>query len=89
MQEPKNLHRVKSQEGEKMKKAIDVLMLDGCTRREAEKHLKAGTRVFDDYADYAANMEADGMEPETETAIKRGKVQDVRMVEGFIIEYVM
>lgn len=29
------------------KSDIDILMLDGCTRSEAEKHLERGTVVFD------------------------------------------
>lgn len=28
---------------------IEILMQDGCTRAEAEKHLKNGTVVFDDF----------------------------------------
>ena len=28
---------------------VELLMLDGCTRSEAEKHLKNGTVVFSDF----------------------------------------
>lgn len=27
---------------------IEILMMDGCTKAEAEKHLKRGTTVFDE-----------------------------------------
>lgn len=30
---------------------IEILMLDGCTRSEAEKHLKNGTVIFTDLAE--------------------------------------
>ena len=28
---------------------IDILLEDGCTRREAEKHLKNGTTIYEDF----------------------------------------
>lgn len=28
---------------------LDILMMDGCTKSEAEKHLKKGTVVFQDF----------------------------------------
>lgn len=28
---------------------IEILMQDGCTRAEAEKHLKNGTTIFEDF----------------------------------------
>ena len=28
---------------------IEILMMDGCTKREAEKHLNNGSIVFDDF----------------------------------------
>lgn len=31
------------------KSDIDILMMDGCTRSEAQKHLERGTTVFDDF----------------------------------------
>lgn len=30
-------------------KDIEVLMMDGCTKAEAEKHLQKGAPVFDDF----------------------------------------
>lgn len=30
-------------------KEIEVLMMDGCTKSEAEKHLQKGASVFDDF----------------------------------------
>ena len=30
-------------------KDIEVLMMDGCTKSEAEKHLQKGASVFDDF----------------------------------------
>lgn len=32
-----------------MTREIEILMMDGCTRSEAEKHLNNGTVVFDDF----------------------------------------
>lgn len=32
-----------------MKYEIEILMMDGCTKNDAEKHLKNGTIVFDDF----------------------------------------
>ena len=32
-----------------MKKEIEILMMDGCTESEAEKHLKNGTIVITDF----------------------------------------
>ena len=32
-----------------MEKQIEILMEDRCTRAEAEKHLKNGTTIFDDF----------------------------------------
>ena len=32
-----------------IEKQIEILMEDGCTKLEAEKHLKNGTVVFDDF----------------------------------------
>lgn len=34
---------------------LEILMLDGCTRAEAEKHLKNGSAVFDE--DFEKNFE--------------------------------
>lgn len=30
---------------------VDVLMIDGCTRKEAERHLERGTTVFKDFVE--------------------------------------
>lgn len=35
---------------------VEVLMLDGCTRKEAEKHLERGTVVFESQ-DFEAHFE--------------------------------
>lgn len=31
---------------------IEILMLDHCTKKDAEKHLKMGTTVFEDFEKY-------------------------------------
>lgn len=31
-----------------IEKEISILMMDGCTKKEAEKHLKNGTIIFED-----------------------------------------
>ena len=70
---------------------MDVLMLDGCTRKEAEKHLENGTRVFGDIAEYIECMEADGysVPEDIEANIKAGKLADVHYIDGHVIEYVL
>ena len=70
---------------------MDVLILDGCTHREAEKHLKNGTRVFDSIAEYIECMEADGysVPEDIEANIKAGKLADVHYIDGHVIEYVL
>lgn len=30
---------------------LEVMMMDGCTKLDAEKHLKSGSMVFDDFAE--------------------------------------
>ena len=70
---------------------MDVLILDGCTHREAEKHLENGTRVFDSIAEYIECMEADGyrVPEDIEAKIKAGKLADVHYTDGHVIEYVL
>ena len=74
-----------------MGEIMDILMMDGCTRREAEKYLRNGTRVFDGVQEYAENLEADGIAvPEDlENMIMSGRCADVHDVDGYVIEYVM
>lgn len=74
-----------------MGEIMDILMMDGCTRREAEKYLRNGTRVFDGVQEYAENLEADGIAvPEDlENMIMSGMCADVHYVDGYVIEYVM
>lgn len=44
-----DIERIKQREGEAEMKEIEILMEDGCTKAEAEKHLKNGTTVFSDF----------------------------------------
>ena len=61
---------------------MDVLMLDGCTHREAEKHLKNGTRVFDSIAEYIECMEADGYSVQDDV---EEKINIVRNTESLFV----
>lgn len=46
-------------------KDIEVLMMDGCTKSEAEKHLKKGAMVFEDFEEnFNAYMNEWGIEEE-------------------------
>lgn len=40
-----------------MKTDVEILMLDGCTRSEAERHLKKGTIIFDGF-DFEKHFES-------------------------------
>lgn len=41
-----------SRKGEIMTRNIEILMMDGCTKSEAKKHLKNGTTVFEDFEEH-------------------------------------
>lgn len=49
-------------------KEIEILMLDGCTKAEAEKHLKKGTVIYSDleerFAEYMQEWNIDEEEQE-------------------------
>ena len=50
---------------------IEILMKDGCTRSDAEKHLKNGTVVFDDFEEnFEKYMEEWNCSPEQVAAYK-------------------
>ena len=56
---------------------IKILMEDGCTRSEAEKLLKNGTTIFDDFAEnFDKYME------EWKAGYAEGSEDYVKMVEG-------
>ncbi len=66
---------------------IEILMMDHCTRAEAEKHLSRGTLVFDDFEEffekYMSEWGIEGEEKEEyKTMIKDKKpVMDWGIVE--------
>lgn len=74
---------------------IEILKRDYCTEKEAEKHLKNGTVIYDlESWEYELNNENSGFEKEwTAENIKAGKVADISYVtyegEGYIIVYVL
>lgn len=84
-----------------IEKDIEILMKDGCTREEAEKHLSLGTVVFDerDFRDNFSNyMEEWGVEdgdqqPYREMLGKKKPLPDWGVVEYkdavYFIEYVL
>lgn len=72
-------------------KKIKILMQDRCTRKEAEKHLKTGTIIYDDPQEYIDNLkENDCFDPEHDTLenYRRG-VPDISMVKYNNREYLI
>lgn len=82
-------------------KDIELLMLDGCTRSEAERHLQRGTAVFeaDDLkAHFADYMQEWGVDEEEQEAYKemldsKKPLTDWSVVEqdgkAYFIQYVL
>lgn len=51
-----------------MKKEIEILMEDNCTRKEAEKYLKTGTVIYDSFEEFRqSEIEAGTPEDELTT----------------------
>ena len=71
---------------------IAILEQDGCTRKEAERHLKTGTTIYENPEEYIEMLkDNDCYEGETLDDIRKG-MQDISMVtyEGheYLIMYV-
>lgn len=70
---------------------IEILVADGCTKKEAENFIKTGTVIYSD-AD-VSELLADYENSFTVQDIKDGKVADIRHVvyqsENYYIEYVL
>ena len=50
---------------------IEILMMDGCTRSEAEKHLQRGTAVIGDFEEFAEEyMQEWDMEEEEQEKVR-------------------
>ena len=75
-------------------KEIAILMEDRCTRRDAERHLKDGTVVYEDPKDYIENLKGCGSyDGETIEDARAGRLADVSVVtyEGheYLIDYAL
>lgn len=73
---------------------IAILMEDRCTRRDAERHLKDGTVVYEDPKVYFQNLIGCGSyDGETIDDARAGKLADVSVVtyEGheYLIDYAL
>ena len=78
---------------------VDILMLNGCTRAEAEKHLKNGTVIFKDFKDNLESyldewdIEEEDREPYRKMVTDKIPVADWGIVEQdgktYYISYVL
>lgn len=73
---------------------IEILMLDRCTKREAERHLNNGTIVYENPEEYIQSLkDCDCYSGETLEQIREGKIRDVSLIEyeghEYLIEYVL
>ena len=67
---------------------IEVLMLDGCTKSEAEKHLKRGTSVLDDFEEnFDSYMNEWGIEEEEKEKYKKMVDEKEPAEDCGIVEY--
>lgn len=72
---------------------INVLLADGCTKKEAEKALQRGTIVYSSISEYIHELKASGsFEGETAEKIRSGAYADIKAVSfndhEFLVEYV-
>lgn len=67
---------------------IEVLMMDGCTKSEAEKHLKHGTSVLDDFEEnFDSYMNEWGVEEEEKEKYKKMVNEKEPAEDWGIVEY--
>lgn len=60
---------------------IEILMQDRCTKKEAEKHLKTGTEIFENPEEYIEILKANNCYyGETIEAIRNHDIADTSMV---------
>ena len=68
-------------------KDIDVLMMDGCTRAEAEKHLERGTIVFTDFEEHFDEyMQEWNIDPEDRPDYERMVNENVPAPDWGVVE---
>lgn len=66
---------------------IEILMQDGCTRAEAEKHLKNGTVVFDDFEEnFEAYLDEWDVEEEDKEAYRKMVADKIPVADWGIVE---
>lgn len=63
-----------------MTREIEILMMDGCTKAEAEKHLKNGSVVFEDFEEcFEIYMEEWGID-EDELPIYKNMIESKKPI---------
>ncbi len=68
-------------------KDVELLMLDKCTRAEAEKHLKNGAIVFEDLEEnFDVYMQEWGIDEEGQEAYKKMIDEKIPMLDWGIVE---
>lgn len=71
-------------------KMISILMEDGCTKRDAEKHLEDGTVIFENPEEYIDTLKGCGSyDGETVWDVRSGKLDDVSIVTVDDHEYLI
>ena len=66
---------------------VDILMLDRCTRAEAEKHLKNGTVVFKDFEERLESyLDEWGIEEEDREAYRKMVTDKIPVADWGIVE---
>ena len=66
---------------------IKILMSDGCTRAEAEKHLKKGSVVFDDFEEnFDQYMKEWGYNEEEEEAYRKMVTDKTPVADWGVVE---
>lgn len=66
---------------------VDILMLDRCTRAEAEKHLKNGSVVFDDFEEnFEAYLDEWDIEEEDKEAYRKMVADKIPVADWGIVE---
>ena len=67
---------------------IELLMLDRCTKSEAEKHLKSGSTIFEDFEENIASyLNEWNIEEEDKTEYRKMVTDKIPVRDWGIVEY--